>query len=184
MHSTWLRPLALQALAVGALCPGPLQARPKRLPLQRAVGSLAAAAACLPSPTVLPPFTTLLNLVLPCPCRLLELVPFVLGHFTHGPDARRLNELLEASQQQQGLGLPQTLMRLGMDRQYTVIHVEKPLYEKVRNGGRLTLSVGAGGIRLLGSSRAAGLPQGLSRLGTDRQRAVIHAEMPLDEVIR
>ena len=29
----------------------------------------------------------------------MEVVPFVLGHFAGGPDARRLNELLEASQQ-------------------------------------------------------------------------------------
>ena len=62
-------------------------------------------------------------------CRLMEVIPFVLGHFTSGPDARRLNELLQASQQMQGL--PQTLMRLGADRQYTVIHVDKPLFEKV-----------------------------------------------------
>ncbi len=86
------------------------------------------------------------------PDRFLELVPFVLGHFCDGPDARRLNNLLEASRrlqlQQQhqggvgsmaaaaggggGLGgvLPQTLMRL--DRPYTVVHVDRPLHEKVR----------------------------------------------------
>jgi glycerol-3-phosphate O-acyltransferase len=51
----------------------------------------------------------------------MEVVPFVLGHFCTGPDARRLNELLETSQQQ--AGTPQAMMRLGTDRQYTIIHV-------------------------------------------------------------
>jgi hypothetical protein len=37
-------------------------------------------------------------------------------------------------------GLPQTFMRLGVDRQYTVIHVERPLSEKVgRLSGGITM---------------------------------------------
>eukprot|EP00955_Chlamydomonas_euryale_P091615 364638-Chlamydomonas_euryale.AAC.1 len=72
--------------------------------------------------------------------RLLEVVPFVLGHFAGGADARRLNELLDASRA--SAGMPQTIMRVGADRQYTVIHVEKPLYEKVNRAELLVPLVG------------------------------------------
>ncbi|KAG1678277.1 hypothetical protein FOA52_013898 [Chlamydomonas sp. UWO 241] len=72
--------------------------------------------------------------------RTLELVPFVLGHFAGGADARRLNELLEASRANAG---PQAMLRVGVDRtSYTVIHVDKPLFEKVNKAEILVPLVG------------------------------------------
>lgn len=65
-----------------------------------------------------------------CTAQRAQVIPFVLGHFAGGADARRLTELLGASRA--ASGMPQTMLRVGMDRQYTVIHVDKPLHEKVR----------------------------------------------------
>ena len=102
-----------------------------------------------PSSFLSPPCT--LNLT-----RLMELVPFVLGHFCMGPDAKCLNQLLVASKALQhgnggraasrrgpegGLGglvgvLPQTISRA--NERVTVVYVDRPLHDKVSKADLLS----------------------------------------------